>query len=170
MDSIKEVAKQFQNIKKRVTEDTLKIDGRTFQIRKFDPLLGNYIVMQLFMNVIPFGLGDTLSEKVPGFSSVANKANTGKVMDKATFLDLQRDILSHAVEILPGDKAPVVRENGTYGIMNFTQKICIELLIAILAFNFSDFFGEEGSSNGDDSVQDSNSANMKTSAQGFTYL
>ena len=170
MPNIKEVADQFKNIKKRVVEDTLKIEDRTFQISKFDPLLGNYIVAQLLMYILPFGMGDTISQHVPGFADVANSVGTGKMLGKAEFLELQRDILKHAVEILPGDKAPVVRSDGTYGIMNFTQKICIELLIAILAFNFSDFFVGKESTNGGDSAQDSNSANTKTSAPGFTYL
>ena len=170
MPNIKEVADQFKNIKKRVVEDTLKIEDRTFQISKFDPLLGNYIVAQLLMYILPFGMGDTISQHVPGFADIANSVGTGKMLGKAEFLELQRDILKHAVEILPGDKAPVVRPDGTYGIMNFTQKICIELLIAILAFNFSDFFVGKESTSGVDSVQDSNSANTKTSAPGFTYL
>lgn len=165
-----DIEKNFTTLRKRVVDDMLTIDDRTFQIRKFDPLLGNFIVMKLLTCVIPFGLGDIIGKKVPGFSEAVSEMGSQVMMSKAEFLDLQRDILKHAVEILPGDKAPVVREDGTYGIMNFTQKICIELLIAILAFNFSDFFVGKESKDGLDQGQDSSSASTKESTQGFTYL
>ena len=65
-------------------------------------------------------------------------------MSKKDFLELQRDILSVCSEVLPAGDTPVVREDGTYGIIDFTSQIAIQLLIAIVTFNFSDFFGENG--------------------------
>ena len=38
---------------KRETEKVIEIDGRQFIIKKYDPLLGNYIVAQLLMYTMP---------------------------------------------------------------------------------------------------------------------
>ena len=54
----------FGEIKKRKVEDTIIIEGRTFKLHKFDPLLGNYILLQLFTVALPFGIGDMLSSAV----------------------------------------------------------------------------------------------------------
>ena len=70
---------------------------------------------------------------------VGNSSN--KMMGKQEFLDLQRDILSVCFEKLPAGETPVVRENGTYGISDFTASIALQLLIGSIAFNLTDFFG-----------------------------
>lgn len=128
------------SVKKRVTEDELKIDGRTFKLKKYDPLLGNYIITKLFTFTLPFGLSDMIKSQVAGTENIPASNSNAPTMNKAEFLDLQRDILSNCYELLPGDEAPVIRENGTYGISNFTSKIAIQLLVASLAFNYTDFF------------------------------
>lgn len=132
-----------ENFKKRVTENELAIDGRTFKLRKFDPLLGNYILMKLFTMTLPFGIGDVLKQaatKNTEMSAIASANTKTEMMSKADFLELQRDILSHCYEVLPAGETPVVMQNGQYGIMNFTMGICMQLLIATVAFNFNDFF------------------------------
>ena len=132
-----------ENFKKRVTENELTIEGRTFRLRKFDPLLGNYILMKLFTMTLPFGIGDILKQaatKNTEMSAIASANTKTEMMSKADFLELQRDILSHCYEVLPAGETPVVMQNGQYGIMNFTMGICMQLLIATIAFNFNDFF------------------------------
>ena len=121
---------------KRETEKLLEIDGRTFMIKKYDPLLGNYIVAQLMMYAMPSGFHQ-VSQDVPG-STQANKP----VMNKGEFIELQKDILSCCGEVLPAGTAPVINSNGTYGITGFDSNIALKLLIAAVAFNFKDFFGE----------------------------
>lgn len=131
------------NVKKRVTEDTLKIDGRTFKLKSFDPFLGTYILVKLYSVALPFGIGDALkaqsSEKIPTAGSSAPP------ISKADFIELQRDILGHVYEVLAAGETPVVRENGTYGV-ELTMGVSIQLLIASIAFNFNDFFGANPSS------------------------
>lgn len=158
-----------ENTKKRVVEDELQIDGRTFKVTSFDPLLGNYIMVQLFTMVLPFGIGDALKSAMPNTESIPT-VNTpdAKVMGKAEFLELQRDILSNCYEILPAGQAPVVRQNGTYGIENFTMSIALQLLIACVAFNFSDFFAAGQLGGLPIFPQDSSSASTQTSTQTST--
>ena len=129
----------IENISKRQNSKLIDINERTFKINKFDPLMGNYILLQLVQFVLPFGISDKVG--VP--DAVTN--NVSRVnMSKKDFLEFQRDILSVCSEVLPAGDAPVVRDDGTYGIMDFTSQIAIQLLIATITFNFSDFFGENG--------------------------
>lgn len=132
-------------VKKRVVEDELKIGERTFKLRAFDPLLGNYILTKLLTAVLPMGLGKFLKKELDAEVIPLAETPSTPMMSKKEFLELQRDILSHCDEILDAGPSPVVRENGTYGIQNFTMAISLQLLIASIAFNFSGFF-EEGQS------------------------
>lgn len=136
-----------ENIKKRVTEDIIEIEGRTFKLKSFDPLIGNYILLKLITMILPFGIGDMIKKNIgEGTEMIPESSSTSaKMMSKEEFIEFQRDILKHVFEILPGDTVPVVRENNTYGIQNFTMTIAISLLVAEVAFNFNDFFKEDSS-------------------------
>lgn len=133
-----------KDLKKRVTEDHIDIEGRTFKLTMFDPLLGNYILLKLFTMVLPFGISDALKAGLTGEGTeqIPTDTTNYQQMDKKEFLELQRDVLSFVYEELPAGPTPVVRSNGTYGIMNFTMTIALQLLIAEIAFNFNDFFEE----------------------------
>lgn len=136
-----------ENIKKRVTEDIIEIEGRAFKLKSFDPLIGNYILLKLITMILPFGIGDMIKKNIgEGTEMIPESSSTSaKMMSKEEFIEFQRDILKHVFEILPGDTVPVVRENNTYGIQNFTMTIAISLLVAEVAFNFNDFFKEDSS-------------------------
>lgn len=133
-----------QNISKRKVEDEVEIDGRTFKLKAFDPLLGNYILVKLLTTVLPFGISSALNEK-SGTEMLPVDTNKVQEISKKDFMELQKDVLSFCYEVLPGDNPPVIRENGTYGVANLTMKIVFQLLISCLAFNFADFFGEKQS-------------------------
>ncbi len=124
--------------KKRETQKQLEIEGRTFKIKKLDPLLGNYILMKVTTMIMPFGLSQMVGEKM----GKPLAAQSSREMTKADFLELQRDILGVCFEVLPAGEAEVVRADGTYGIGDFTASLAMQLLTASLAFNFADFFGE----------------------------
>ena len=50
----------FENIAKREVSSDIEIEGRKFIIGSFNPLDGNYILMQLLTFVLPLGIGDIL--------------------------------------------------------------------------------------------------------------
>ncbi len=131
----------FDNIKKRKVTDELVLEGRTFKLKKFDPLTGNYILMQIITLVLPLGIGDMLNGEM-GTEMLPKKSSNAQMMGKKEFIELQKDILTNVYEVLPAGETQVVRENGTYGVENFTGTICLQLLIACLAFNFADFFAD----------------------------
>lgn len=130
--------------KKRETYTTYENDGRKFKINAFDPMSGNYILMQILTCVLPFGISDAIKQQAPGSETAMKAANSNnKMMSKQEFIALQTDILSTVEEILPsGNTSPVVRENGTYGVENVTSMLCLKLIIASLTFNYKDFFEE----------------------------
>lgn len=130
--------------KKRETYTTYENDGRKFKINAFDPMSGNYILMQILTCVLPFGISDAIKQQAPGSESAMKVANSNnKMMSKQEFIALQTDILSTVEEVLPsGNTSPVVRENGTYGVEDVTSVLCLKLIIASLTFNYKDFFKE----------------------------
>lgn len=130
----------MENISKRETTSTYNMGGRNFLINSFDPMEGNYILAQILTFVLPFGIGDMLKSSM-GTEMKSDIGSTGKMMNKKDFINLQIDILKNIEEIFPtGEKSPVVRENGTYGISDVTMGMLIKLIVAALAFNFKDFF------------------------------
>lgn len=130
--------------KKRETYTTYENDGRKFKINAFDPMSGNYILMQILTCILPFGISDAIKQQAPGSESAMKVANSNnKMMSKQEFIALQTDILSTVEEVLPsGNTSPVVRENGTYGVEDVTSVLCLKLIIASLTFNYKDFFKE----------------------------
>lgn len=130
----------MEMIKKRETFTTCEIDGRSFTVNAYDPMVGNYILYQILTSVLPMGIGSTLnsnfgSELVPSDVTKANK------MSKEEFVALQVEVLSTVEENMPsGHKAPVVRQNGTYGVQDVSMGLTIKLFIKSIVFNFKDFF------------------------------
>lgn len=126
------------SFKKRETTSIFDYEDRKFEICSFDPMEGNYILMQILMFTLPFGISAALNEKF----GINNKTEQ-KTISKEDFIQLQTDILSNVNEILyTGEKTPVVRQNRTYGISDVSMMLIIKLIIATLAFNFKDFFKE----------------------------
>ena len=130
----------MENISSRETSSTYNMGVRNFLINSFDLMEGNYILAQILTFVLPFGIGDMLKSSM-GTEMKSDIGSTGKMMNKKDFINLQIDILKNVDEIFPtGEKSPVVRENGTYGISDVTMGMLIKLIVAALAFNFKDFF------------------------------
>ena len=127
-----------ENISKRQSSKLIDIEDRTFKIEKFDPLMGNYILLQLVKFVLPFGLSDKVG--IPDkLTSSVNRVS----MNKKDFLEFQRDVLSVCSEVLPAGDAPVVREDGSYGIIDFTSAISSIVFSSVC---FSPHLGQNWSS------------------------
>lgn len=132
----------METMNKRETVSTFNLNGREFEINAYDPMEGNYILAQILAFVLPFGIGDMLSASV-GTEKQNIVPTSGKMMSKQDFMSLQIDILKTVKEVYStGEKSPVVRENGTYGVEDVTSILCLKLIIASLTFNYKDFFKE----------------------------
>lgn len=129
--------------KKHETFTTYEVDDRKFIINAYDPMTGNYILFQVINFVLPFGIGNMLSKEVGTETNIPTSVGNGKMMSKEDFINLQKDILyTVSEEMHGGHQAPVLRENGTYGVQDVTMALVLKLLVASLAFNFKDFFKE----------------------------
>lgn len=151
--------------KKRETSTTFEINGRNFVINSYDPMTGNYILAQIVTSVLPMGIGSMLASEVKhGSEMIPSKVSSDfKMMSKQDFVQLQIDVLSTVEELFPsGQKSPVVRENGTYGVENVSMLLLVKLFIASVAFNLKDFFAEFPSLENFISKQDTKSATMRT--------
>lgn len=138
------------DVKKRETTSIFKDDsGRTFQINSYDPMMGNYILMQIATFGMPFGLGEMLSAEVGSETNAKPNIDKKPMMSKSEFLELQKDILTTVEEVYEsGNTSPVVRENGTYGVQDVSSALLLKLIVASLAFNFKSFFNELPSTEG----------------------
>ena len=131
------------NIKKRETFTTFDHIGRRFIINSFNPLIGNYILIQCITFVLPFGIGKLLAQSLGGTEVESKIGTSAKIMSKEDFIQFQQDILETVEEEYEsGQRSPVMRGNGTFGISDVSSMLIIKLLIASLAFNFKDFFEE----------------------------
>ena len=124
---------------KRKTEDILEVNGRKFVLTKFDPMLGNYILMKILTYTLPFGLSDRIAQAM----GVKDIGGSQKI-DKEDFIELQKDVLSCVYERLSDRDAPKKKKNGSYGVSDFTMSLSFVLIIAELGFNFASFFEESG--------------------------
>lgn len=132
----------METMNKRETVSTFNLNDREFEINAYDPMEGNYILAQILAFVLPFGIGDMLSASV-GTEKQNAIPTSGKMMSKQDFMGLQIDILKTVKEVYStGEKSPVVRENGTYGVADVSMMMVLKLIVASLAFNFKDFFRE----------------------------
>lgn len=130
------------NFKKHETFTTYEVNDRKFIINAYDPMTGNYILFQVINFILPFGLGNMIKQEV-GTEMRTPSVGSSKIMSKEDFINFQKDILVTINEEMPGGHlAPVLRENGTYGIGDVTMTLVLKLLVASLAFNFKDFFKE----------------------------
>lgn len=142
---------------KRETEKIVTISGRKFKIEKFDALTGSYIAFMLIEKFLPMGLEAKL-----GLPSMP----TGReMMSRAEFAALQKDCLGVVSEVLPARAAPVIAENGSWGIENIEKDTRLVLLLTVhaLAFNVAGFFDGEGLSELKASLVDLIPVNMPTS-------
>ena len=131
------------NINKRETFTTFDHEGRRFIINSYNPLVGNYLLIQAITFVLPFGLSNILSSSIGGTEKNVNIGKSSKIMSKEDFIQFQQDVLETIEEEFEsGQRSPVMRSNGTFGISDVSSNLIVKLLIASLAFNFKDFFND----------------------------
>lgn len=123
----------------RETSKRVKVQGREFEIRAFDALTGSYIAYTILQKALPGGM----EKQVQG---LPNMPESRSIMSKAEFMALQKDILSVVYEVLPARSAPLLNENGSWGVPDIGQNTLLVMILTVqaLAFNIGGFFGEGG--------------------------
>lgn len=133
---------------KRQTQKVVEIQGRKFEIRSFDAFTGSYIAFTLMEKMLPMGMEAKLMNAVRAEGedappiSLPNRA----LMSKAEFIAFQKDVLSVVGEVLPGRTAPLLNENGSWGVEDVADNAMLVIMLTIhaLVFNISGFFSGDG--------------------------
>lgn len=122
---------------KRETYKDVDFNDRKWRINKFDAMTGSYIAYKLMAEALPMGLSSQI-----GIPEKANKSN--KLMSKEDFFDLQKDCLKVCAEVLPAGPAPVIVDNGNWGVMGIENdtKTVLFLTVQALIWNVTGFFDE----------------------------
>lgn len=116
----------------RTTEREIEIEGRKFILKKFDPMFGSYISLQVFKTT-----GET------------NKINVEDALNKimgndfAHYVQLQSKILSYCSEVLPAGKIPVINSEGNIAVIGLTAPMMLALSVSVIMFSLEDFFDKE---------------------------
>lgn len=121
---------------------TLDIQGkeRTFRISRFKATTGAFILFKLTSVLAPLFEGDTENVDTGKMLSILGK------IPQDEFEYIQKQALMVCHEMLPGNAAPVMRPDGTFGVIGLeTDTITVlKLTMQALVFNLKDFFSEAG--------------------------
>lgn len=119
---------------KREDHKILELADRKWRIEKFDALTGSYIAYQLMSQMLPGGMDAQVTE------GLAPKNRP--MMSKQEFGNLQLDCLHVCYEVLPAGKAPVIGENGAWGVVGLKNDAITVMALTIhaLVFNIAGFF------------------------------
>lgn len=122
----------------RETNKIVELSGRQFKIEKFDALTGSYIAFTLMEKLLPMNI-----EKQAGLE---NMPAGRTLLSKTEFTNLQKDCLKVVSEVLPARSAPLLNDNGTWGVNDIEKDTRLVMLLTIhaLAFNISGFFDAQG--------------------------
>jgi hypothetical protein len=121
---------------KRETFKEVEVSERKFRIGRMDALTGSYITTLVLMQILPFG-----DSQVTG-----GNANSRSLMNKETFLDVQRECLKVVSELksVGGNTAPlpVMLYDGRWGVEGLEDDTVAVMTLTIhtLIFNIADFF------------------------------
>ena len=132
---------------KRETKKIVEIQGRKFEIRSFDAFTGSYIAFTLMEKMLPMGVEAKVMNAVKADGGDAAVSLPSRaIMSKAEFIAFQRDVLSVVGEVLPGRTAPIINENGSWGVEDIADNAMLVIMLTIhaLVFNIAGFFGGDG--------------------------
>ena len=132
---------------KRETKKIVEIQGRKFEIRSFDAFTGSYIAFTLMEKMLPMGMEAKVMNAVKADGGDAAVSLPSRaLMSKGDFIAFQRDVLSVVGEVLPARTAPLLNENGSWGVADIEDNAMLVILLTIhaLVFNIAGFFTGDG--------------------------
>ena len=150
---------------KRETKKIVELQGRKFEIRSFDAFTGSYIAFTLMEKMLPMGVEAKVMNAVKADGGDAAVSLPSRaIMSKAEFIAFQRDVLSVVGEVLPGRTAPIINENGSWGVEDIADNAMLVIMLTIhaLVFNIAGFFGGDGLMELKAGLQDLSFANIAT--------
>lgn len=146
-------------INKRIDFKDIIIGTRKFRLHKFDALTGSYMLFKLIGIISPIFKymdiktakgklnGSAQDEKEEEITKTDIAMILGEItkLPKEDFEYIQKNCLMVTNEIHEKTSqisAPVLNEYGTWGTMDITTPLILNLTAQSLLFNISNFFGE----------------------------
>lgn len=115
--------------------------GRKWRIGRFDSLTGSYITTLILTQMLPMGVDG----QIVGDATVPKRS----MMDRATFVDIQKECLKIVAELKTvGDTIapiPVLLPDGRWGVEGLDDDTVTVMTLTVnaLVFNIADFFLED---------------------------
>jgi tail assembly chaperone len=131
---------------KRESHKDIALSGRTWRIRKFDPLMGSFVATRLIGKIgtiLASVAGGAVSSEAAIATAVSEAIGS---FPKAEFMELQLDALSVVGEVtaLNGTEVvlPVKLASGAWGVEGLNDDLLtvMALVTHSLIFNISPFF------------------------------
>ena len=137
----------MENIKKREDYKDIEINGRKWRIGKFDALEGSYMLFKIIGVISPL-LMKKGAENESGEVNYTEMLSGITTLSKNDFKEIQISCLKVCSENLAAGLAPILNENGTYGVIGIERDTSTVLALTVhsLMFNVADFFAGSPSS------------------------
>ncbi|SFE43447.1 hypothetical protein SAMN04487969_102498 [Paenibacillus algorifonticola] len=129
----------------------VKINERTFRINKFPARTGAFVIVKVTGMLAPI-FKSINAESLKDIKSLSGSLDVAGMIEKicaiseSDFNYLQDKCLGVCSEVLPGGLAPVMNENGTFGVIDFDDDTMsvLALISHTLIFNLSPLFQGAG--------------------------
>ncbi|MGG3012298.1 phage tail assembly chaperone [Brevibacillus parabrevis] len=137
----------------QIKHKDVQIGERTFRIKKFPAKTGSFVLIKVTKILAPLfaGFKPNLNAKSPedfkfddfDFTSAIEQLSSISEQD---FNYLQEQALKVCYEVLPAGLAPVLNENGMFGVENLEDDTAtvMALMVHALGFNVTSFFQGSG--------------------------
>lgn len=141
----------------RIVTKYIEVDGRKFCVKKYTAMTGLKVAKLLAAKIIPI-----FQDFVPLIKSVMKKENNGNSSAEEMIENISMDTIAAALdkiseadfdyivskslqsitEVLPAGEAPVMYENGTFGVENieFDPVLVLRLTCEAVMWSCGDFF------------------------------
>lgn len=143
---------------------TVEIDGNTYRIQKFDVVTATVLmgsVIGKILTSLPQVIGGVMGED-DELDTQELLAALGMLFEKLSEEEIRRlmkTCLTHCYRVLSAGDAPIMRENGTFGVEDaeydgvLTMKLCFEAVKFGLSVFFKDGFQSLGAETMDTFLQ-----------------
>ena len=131
----------------RITKEYVEYEGRTFVVKKMNPLEGISVLKVLLTNALPIDLlsgfldSDNKFKQMLALMPESTKKHEMSVED---FVLFEKRLLKNAYEILASGEVQVIDEAGNFGVFDIEDNLFLVmfLLVKVIEVNYKDFFLE----------------------------
>lgn len=137
----------------RMSYKDVEVNGRKFRIKKFPARTGSFVLIKLttilapiLVSIKPNLKAETVDDiEIGDIDLTGILEHLGNISEK-DFSYIQDQALRVCYELLPSGLAPVLNQNGSFGVTDIEDDTAavMELTIHALGFNLTSFFQGSG--------------------------